>query len=69
MRTDSHVEWTTDVKDGSLVFSGRVNHRDVANLRLSRAEQAIIDIAAENPAELLQCLEIVFRRLAESQGG
>jgi hypothetical protein len=58
-------EMSKSVETGNISFSGEVDVRDLAELRLDRIDRAVISSEITNAAEALQSLEIIFRRYGE----
>lgn len=66
MRTDTHFQWTVPPAGLRFIeFSGRVNLHDLAKLKLDHVDRAIVFSPANTAADMLQTLEIIFRRMAE----
>ncbi len=69
MTAESHVKvWRDDATyPGMVRFSGCFTDHDLMRIELSDLDRAVLAEAFDCPADLLQNLEILFRRLAERQ--
>lgn len=69
-RTDTHFQWTTPPAGLPFMeFSGRLNLSDLVKLKLDHVDRAVVFSPATTAADMLQTLEIIFRRMAEQQSG
>ena len=66
-RWDTHVTWWREPESEDITFTGRVNMRDLARLRLDHVERAALRTAPATAADFLLDLEIIFRRLGEQR--
>jgi hypothetical protein len=63
------MEWTKD-HQGSVIFRGEVSATDIASicLRLDPIDTRLLKEGADNAADMLLILEMLFRRSAEQRG-
>lgn len=54
--------------DESIEFRGSIGCDDIARLRLDALDRALLNDGAENAADFLLILEMLFRRHAEQTG-
>jgi hypothetical protein len=64
----SFVRWHFDFESEAIVFSGRLHPLDLAELHLDEMDRLVLATPILTGADLLQNLELVFRRMAQ-QGG
>ena len=59
------LRFEKDLATGRITFSGHITEHDLANLRLDNIDRMVVVSEPENPADVLQSLEIIFRRHAQ----
>lgn len=64
----THITTEKDI-EGNLHFHGTVTAEDLNRLRLDPFDKAVIFSPIEQAADILQSLEIVFRRMREQNIG
>jgi hypothetical protein len=65
MRSNIKVETGPEYRD--RIFTIHLCDYDLASLQLDRLDRAVIDSPVKEPADILQSLEIIFRRLHQQQ--
>lgn len=66
MKTETtHLTCSKDPQTGGWIFSGRVTDHDITRLNLYRLDRAVITSPTETSADVLQSLDIIFRRLGK----
>ena len=63
----THLTWRRDADTGDLVFAGRLRMIDVVDLNLDGLDRAVIEEPVTSAADLLQSLELIFRRLHQQR--
>lgn len=61
----THITYSKDVTTGDIIFLGRVCDSDLVGLDLDKLDRMVIGSPIENAADVLQSLEIIFRRLGK----
>jgi hypothetical protein len=61
------LEVSRNTMTGDISFKGEVSVHDLATLRLDHIDRQVISSDAVTAADMLQSLEIIFRRHGEQQ--
>ncbi len=64
----TYIEVSHDIATGDIIFNGRVVSSDMVRTRFDRIDRACLSTKVETAADIMQNLEIIFRRIGEQHG-
>jgi hypothetical protein len=52
----------SDIANREIIFNGKITRHDLEKLKIDNFDQSLLEDKKESSADILLCLELIFRR-------